>query len=426
MTDKARKAARAARHGWESSVSGYLGELRQNMKPLLSASLATGTSLPLFAYTNSIFAPHLIKEFGWSRAQFALIGLTMLVTLLILPFVGRFTDQLGVRRVALVGTLLMPLGFIGYSMMDGSFTMFLVIFTAVLMVGSMTGPLVFTRLIATNFERSQGLALTVVNCAPSVLALLLAPALNLCIEAIGWRASYLVLGAFVLVFGIAAILLIDKEDAATAVSKARPYEAPQTARVDYGVILRSKVFWVLMFAFFLCLLQTPLHSAQMNLMLLDNGLSMQTAANIVPVYAAGTIVGRILCGIALDHYSTRWVTVISMGIPAIGFLLLATDMNGLWVIALAMFIIGVSVGAESDLICFLVARYFKLRIYGTTLSLVHCTTFLSSAVGGIAISLTLSATDTFTPFLFIVAGTITLGSLLFLLLPKGRAAEKIG
>ena len=43
----------------------YLGELRQNLRPLAAASLATGTSLPLFAYTNSIFAPHLIKDFGW-------------------------------------------------------------------------------------------------------------------------------------------------------------------------------------------------------------------------------------------------------------------------------------------------------------------------------------------------------------------------
>ncbi len=405
-------------------MSGYLGELRQNMRPLLAASLATGTSLPLYAYTNSIFAPHLIEEFGWSRAQFALIGLTMLATLLILPFVGRFTDKLGVRRVALVGTLLMPLGFLGYATMQGSFTVYLVIFTAILMIGSMTGPLVFTRLIAANFDRSQGLALTVVNCAPSLLALLLAPALNLCIEAIGWRASYLVLGAFVLVCGIAAILLIGQEDLRPAAAGLG--EPAPTAKADYATILKSQVFWVLVFAFFLCLLQTPLHSAQMNLMLLDNGLSMQTAANIVPVYAAGTIVGRILCGIALDHWSTRAVTVVSMGIPAFGFLMLGSDMNTLPVIGAAMFLIGVSVGAESDLICFLVARYFKLRIYGTTLALVHSATFLSSAVGGIGISLTLTRTDSFTPFLFIVAGTITVGCLLFLLLPKGRSFARIG
>ena len=404
----------------------YLGELRQNIRPLAAASLATGTSLPLFAYTNSIFAPHLVKDFGWSRAQFALIGITMLITLPILPFIGRFTDRLGVRRVALIGVLLMPLGFIGYSRMQGDFTTYLAIFTAILVVGSMVGPLVFTRLIAANFVRAQGLALTVVNCAPAVLALALAPALNLCIEAIGWRSTYLVLGAFVLVSGLIAVLLAGKEETHLPAAGAEQREAARPAREDYGIILKSKLFWVLVVGFFLCLLQTQLHSSQMNLMLIENDLSMQMAANVVSVYALGTIIGRIACGLALDVFSTRTVTVISMGLPALGFLLLGSDWNSLPVISLAMFLVGLSVGAESDLICYLVSRYFKLRIYGTTLGLIHTTTFLSSAVGGLAISLTLMLADSYVPFLFIAAASIMTGSVLFLMLPKGREVEKIG
>ncbi len=405
---------------------GYLGELRQNLRPLAAASLATGTSLPLFAYTNSIFAPHLVKDFGWSRAQFALIGITMLLSLPILPLIGRFTDRFGVRKVALIGVLTMPLGFIGYSRMQGDFTTYLVLFTAILVVGSMVGPLVFTRLIAANFVRAQGLALTVVNCAPAVLALALAPALNLCIEAIGWRSTYLVLGAFVLVCGLIAVLLAGKEPPRGQGSGPVPDEAPKAAREDYGIILKSKLFWVLVAGFFLCLLQTQLHSSQMNLMLIENDLTMQMAANVVSVYALGTIVGRIGCGLALDAWSTRTVTAISMGLPAFGFLLLGSDWNSLPVISFAMFLVGLSVGAESDLICYLVSRYFKLRIYGTTLGLIHTTTFLSSAAGGLAISLTLLLSDSYVPFLFIVAVSIIAGSALFLLLPKGRTFEKIG
>ena len=407
-------------------MSGYFSELRQHARPLAAASLATGTSLPLFAYTNSVFAPHLIAEFGWSRAQFALIGITMLVMLPFLPFIGRFTDRFGVRKVALVGVLTMPLGFIGYSMMPGDFTSYLVIFTAILLVGSMVGPLVFTRLIAANFVRAQGLALTVVNCTPALLAFALAPALNICIEAIGWRSTYLVLGAFVLVSGLAAVALVGKEDLSAATPAAPQAEAQRPAREDYPIIFKSRLFWIIAVAIFLCLLQTQLHSSQMNLMLLENRMTMQTAANIVSIYALGTLFGRIACGLALDVWSTRTVTVISMGLPAFGFLLLASDYNSLGVISFAMFLVGLSVGAESDLICYLVSRYFKLRIYGTTLGLIHTTTFLSSAVGGLAISFTLQMTDSYVPFLYVVAGGITLGTLLFLLLPKERDFERIG
>jgi sugar phosphate permease len=406
----------------------YLDEWRRNIRPLLAASLATGTSLPLFAYTNSVFAPHLIKEFGWSRAEFALIGVTMLLTLPVLPLVGRFTDRYGVRRVALTGVLLMPLGFIGYSLMQGDFTTYLVLFTAILMIGSMTGPLVFSRLIAAGFDKAQGMALTVINCTPAVLAIPLAPALNMAIEAYGWRATYLGLGTFVLISGLVSVWLVRDYPPASGTAQATPgaAEAARPARQDYGTIFGAKLFWVIVIAFFLCQLQTQLHSSQMNLMLIENDLTMQMAANVVSVYALGTLLGRLACGAALDLFSTRMVTVISMGLPALGFLLLASDFNSLPVLSAAMFLVGLSVGAESDLICYLVARYFNLRIYSTTLGLLHTASFLSSATGGLIISLTLAVTNSYVPFLYVAAGAIAVGSLLFLFLPKGREAVRIG
>ncbi len=418
--------ATAASGREQRDVAGYLGELRLHWKPLLAASLGLGTSLSLFAYTNSVFAPHLIEEFGWSRSQFALISLTMLTTLLVLPFAGRLTDKIGVRKVALVGTLLMPLGFAGYALQTGSFLFYAGVFTAVLAIGALTSSLVYSRLIAQNFARAQGLALTVMNCAPAFVAIPLIPLLNMIIETFGWRAAYAGLGAFVLVCSLAAVWLTDPHDPLHEAASEDAPIAVRRARDDYALIVRSKVFWVIMIGMFLCLLQTQLHSSQMNLMIIEQGMTKQGAAYIASIYAAGTIVGRILCGVALDHWSTRLVTFVSMSIPAFGFLMLATGYDSVAVIATAMFLVGVSVGAESDLICFLVARYFKLSIYGTTLGLVNCVSFLASAAGGVAVSYTLAAYNSFTPFLWVLVGAIAAGSLLFLLLPRDDGLQKIG
>jgi MFS family permease len=406
----------------------YLGELRDNARPLAAACFGCGTSLPLFAYTSSVFAPHLIKEFGWSRAQFALIGLTMLTTIFILPFVGRFTDKLGVWRVALLGTVLVPLCFVAYALQQGNFYYFMLCSVAVMAVGSTTGPLVYSRLIAENFVQAQGLALTVLNCAPAVLAMGAVPALNWMILEYGWRASYLAMGVLSAVGGVTALALIrppkKPADLARGEGRGRPATAVGSVREDYGVILNSQVFWVIVISMFLCMLHTPLHASQMNVMLVDQGLSTQAAATVVSVYAFGTIVGRIACGLALDRFPTPIVTAISMGIPAVGFFLLGTELDGFGTIAFAMFIVGLSVGAEVDIMAFLVARYFNIRIYNSTLGLVHCVTFLTGAVGAGSISLTLKLADSFAPFLYIVSGTITVGGLLFLMLPRGQ--EKIG
>jgi MFS family permease len=327
----------------------------------------------------------------------------------------------------MLGTGLVPLCFVAYSLQWGNFYYFMACSMAVLAVGSTTGPLVYSRLIAENFVQAQGLALTVLNCAPAFLAMIVMPLLNWTIVEYGWRASYLGIGALSLVGGVTALSLIKPPKLAPGeVRQPRPVAVPGSARQDYGVILRSPVFWIIVTGMFLCMLQTPLHAAQMNVMLQENGISTQMAATVGSVYAFGTIVGRILCGLALDRFSTRVVTAIAMGIPAIGFFLLATDLNAFAVIAGSMFLVGVSIGAESDIMAFLVARYFSLRIFNSTLGLVHVVTFLTAAVGSAAISLTLKLTDSFSPFLYLVSGTITVGALLFLLLPGGRTSQKVG
>lgn len=412
----------------------YLGEIRQNIRPLAAASIGSGTSLPLFAYTNSVFAPHLVEEFGWSRSQFALVGLTMLTTLFVLPFIGRFTDRVGVRRIAIVGTIFVPICFLGYAAQQGAFWHYLIASTAVLAIGSLTSPLVYTRLIAENFEKATGLALTIVNCVPALLAMAMVPVLNWFIEDYGWRLGYVGLAILTLIGGVTAIILIPKKAGAGQEPEAglNVPDYPATAEVhisakrDYSTILTSKIFWVIFIGMFMCLLQTPLHASQMNLMLVDNQISMQTAANIVTVYAFGTVVGRIGCGLALDRYPTPIVTTLSMLLPALGFFLLGTELNTVAIITFSMFLVGLSVGAESDIISFLVARYFKLRIYNTTLGLVYCVSFLASALGALAISFTLKITDSFSPYLYFVAGSIAVGSLLFLLMPWSRDAEKVG
>ena len=351
----------------------YFGELRDNARPLAAASLGSGTSLPLFAYTNSVFAPHLVEDFGWSRSQFALVGLTMLSTLLVLPFIGRFTDKLGVRRMAIIGTVLVPVCFLGFAAQQGAFWHYLVASVAILALGSMTSPLVYTRLIAENFEKTTGLALTVVNCVPAILAMAMVPGLNWLIEEEGWRIGYVIMAVVTLVAGMIAISLIPKgtgkgkepDPGANVPDYPATVEVHRPAREDYAMILKSKIFWLIFIGMFMCLLQTPLHASQMNLMLVDNEISMQTAANIVTLYAFGTIVGRIACGLALDRYKTPPVATLSMVLPALGFFLLGTDLNTVPVIAFSMFLVGLSVGAESDLISYLVARYFKIRIYNT-------------------------------------------------------------
>lgn len=401
----------------------YLGELRQNVRPLAAASLGVGSGLMLMAYITTIFGPYLVKEFGWSRSQFALIGLSMFTTLASLPFIGRLTDRYGVRTAALFGTFGIPLCLVGYSLMTGSFLVYFLLSCTVLAVGSFTSPVVYTRLVAADFKAAQGLALTIVTIAPAILGAIAAPVITEINEAYGWRIGYRVLAAFMLVCGVVALLLIPAQDRA---AQQASREAMRPARTDFGMILASRPFWIIAVAMLLCLLQTPLHASQMGMMLRDNSLGAEAAAMMISVYSVGTIAGRIACGLALDRFSAPPVAFISMVLPAVGYAILATPLDTTLAIGFSMLLVGISVGAEGDLMSYLVARHFKLNIFSTTLSLVYFSVFLAGAVGSLGISLTLRLTDSFAPYLVLVAVSITAGSLLFLLLPKYGRFEKIG
>jgi sugar phosphate permease len=333
-----------------------------------------------------------------------------------------------VRRVALVGTCLMLAVFLGYSQMEGSFAVFMVLSALKLICGHMTSAVVYTRLIAANFDKARGLALTIVNCTPALLGALAAPALTAGIASVGWRTSYVLVGLFMFVCGIIASLLVPPGNTTAKADAAAHGQdtamTTMTTRETLGLVARNRVFWTIAFAVYLIMIATPLQSSQLAIMLEDNHLDPAAVAWTISVFSISTIAGRIVCGLALDKFPTRFVASFCTIPPAIGFFILGTDWNSPAAIAFSMALAGFAVGAENDLFSFLVARYFKLEVYSSTLSLVFACVFIGTATGSVSISAILRTSDSFSPFLYLVSGLTLAGSLLFLLLPDTPEAGK--
>jgi MFS family permease len=262
---------------------------------------------------------------------------------------------------------------------------------------------------------TRGLALTIATCMPALLGAAGAPLLSDFVDANGWRSGYRALAVFLLLLGGVSVLLIapGRRDENTAAQRAGG-EHRRTGAAVFKQIGSNKTFWLIAVAMFLCTLQTPLHSSQLNLMLLDNHISTATAARVVSVYAIGTVIGRLACGLALDRFAPYLVASSSMALPAIGYAILASTFDSVPAIGLAMFMVGLAVGAEADLASYLVARYFKLDIYSTVASLIYSAVFLASATGALTLSLVLRITNSFSMFLWFVSLAILCGGLLFL------------
>lgn len=400
----------------------YFGELLRNRRVLLAAGLGMVVGLQMFSYITSIFAPFLIKEFNWARSTFALIGFTMLVTLPTMPVAGRLADRFGAKRMALIGVLLLPVVIWSFSRLDGQFSNYFICSAGVMAVGCLTSPVTYTRLIVEKFEKARGLALTIVMSAPALTGIFLPPFLTDFMADHGWRDAYQLLAGFVLVAGLIAIAFIPKGCGEAPPRKLKVESAPRERH--FREVLVTPAFWAIFAGVLLTTLHTPLHGSQFVVLLNEQGFDGMAAARMVQVYSFGTLIGRIVCGLALDHFPSRIVATVSMMLPAFGLALLASPFDAAWTVGMAVFLVGVTVGAEGDLLSFLVGRYFRMEIFGTALGMCYCALYIASLSGVMLNSALLKAYDTFNPFLWLTAGSVLIGSLLFLRLPSVDGASR--
>jgi MFS family permease len=389
----------------------YLGELRSNWQPLAAATAGLSAGLSLSAYTNAAMAPQFLASFGWDRSDFALTGVITLLTFVFLPVYGRLADLFGVRRVALIGVIGLPLCWVGYSLMSGPIWQYFAINGVLIALGTATTPAIYSRLVATVFERARGLALAIAISGPPLLGAFAAPALAVINREHGWRTGCLVIAVTIAAIGALALALIPKDE-----REASDRRRESRGGNDYRQLSRSPVFWILLIGVLLCNLYHTVTTAQLGVMLGDSLDSPEAVAVLVSIFATAVIVGRFVCGVALDRLPAPVVAAVAMALPGLGCLLIASSWDGFAVLVVAVCGLGAAWGAEGDVIAYLVARRFRLDIYSTVLSILSAAIGVSSALGAFILSQMLRVSPSFNGFLVFAGVAAIIGGALFLLL----------
>ncbi|MGA5544831.1 MFS transporter [Mycobacterium sp. NPDC051198] len=393
----------------------YFGELRTHWQPLAAATAGLSAGLSLSAYTNAAMGPQFLAAFGWSRSDFALTGAITLLTFVFLPFYGRLADLFGVRRIAAVGVVGLPACWVAYAMMSGPIWQYFAINVALIALGVTTTPAIYSRLVATRFQAARGLALAIAISGPPLLGAIGAPALDVVNRTFGWRVGCLAIAATIALIGVVALVLVPGRNGEPAQAAGE-----RKAGKDYRAIGRSRVFWILLTGVLLCNLYHSVTTTQLGIMLGDAGAGADVAV-LITVFATAVIVGRFVCGVALDRLPAQVVAAVAMALPGLGCLLIASPWEGIGVLTVAVCCLGAAWGAEGDVIAYLVARHFSLGVYSTVLSILSAVIGVSSAVGAVVLSRMLVATNSFDGFLVLAGVAAFIGGALLLLLRRRPA-----
>jgi len=133
-------------------------------------------------------------------------------------------------------------------------------------------------------------------------------------------------------------------------------------------------------------------------MLTDRGLSPAAAANAIAVLGVGSLLGRLSTGFALDRLSIALVGGTLFSLQGLGMLALWSGAGGA-IPYIAVFFVGLAVGAETDIIPFVTRRKFGVRQFGRIFGLIYGMFSIGPVLGPLLMG---SAFDAFGSYSFIL------------------------
>lgn len=287
---------------------------------LLCSAVVMMTSIGMSSF--SLFLPPLEAEFGWSRAMvtvpymIAMIGWAAGAVLF-----GKLADDFGARPVILGGILLMSGGFLGMGLSQNLWQLSLSYGVMVGMAMGACGLVIMSLLVSKHFDSgNRGLAVSVIQTAPPLSPLLLAPVLFFLISAFNWRTAALATGALLAGIALPLAWLGAREPEAARIARRNP--------VGWGACLphlrnRSMIF--LFAARFSCGVAF-FQIAHLVALTMSKGFDPAAGAKAVSVFGGAAVFSALLFGWLSDRYGRARVLALSYFVRGAGTLLLALEM----------------------------------------------------------------------------------------------------
>ena len=286
-------------------------------------------------------------------------------------------------------------------------------------VGSGTTPVSYSKVISRWFDQKRGLALGLAMAGSGLGAAIMSPLAQALIATVGWRHAYVLLGLLAIGVTVPVVGLFLKEapqtmgllpDGETVVQAGTTKPSGQEAGMSSHEAWHTGTFWLMLGAFFLISVSFHGYIVHLVPLLTDRGTSAQSAALVVSLGATGAVLGRVVGGYLLDHFFAPYIAIGFFCGFALGIFLLWSGASGGLVFAAAV-LVGLGLGAEFDVMAYMVSRYFGLRAFGEIYSYAFAAFTLGAVIGPLLMGVSFDSTGSYGPALagFVVATLIAAG-----------------
>jgi MFS family permease len=350
---------------------------------------------PVMNATFGLFLIPISKGFGWPASIFAAaFALQSIIALFVYPLAGGLADRMGAKRIVVIGNVCLAAAVAAMGLCSAWPPEIFFLLSLVGFSGCFCSVVVMSKIVNGWFRTNRGLILGVtaglgVGGGCAIMPRITQPL----IEALGWRHTFFVLGALILIVGQTLFFFLLKEAPVQPVEA----EAPRAELQGWSAaeVRRSRVFWTLSAA-----------------IACGTGVISAVFAFVVPMGLYNHVPPAVsVWGItAISVTNSSWQIVVGRWLdrsqaPKFAGLLLLVALAGVGVIVYARTVpafllggalVGIGAGSEYALLPYALQRYFGLRAYGEIYGMVQGGCAITMGVAPLALATIYDLTGAYT------------------------------
>lgn len=365
---------------------------------------------PIMQFTFGVFILPVSEAFNVQRGTLSialLLGLSM--TGVFTPLAGILVDKYGSKKVAIPSIVAFSLcmAFLGW--FASSAISFIVIYAAAGIFAAGQTPLPYAKVISTVFQNKRGLAMGIAMAGVGIGAAVMPQIAQKLLISIGWRQAYLGLSGLIFFLGLIGMGLFIKEPEKESIVNSKDL----TIEVSIKESVKSRTFIYLVASFFLVALTTAGVIAHIIPLLTVRGADAKFAPLAISISGISLIIGRLISGYFVDKFFAPRIASIFFILPLFG--LIALEMtNSVEFGLFAAVMVGLGLGAEIDLMGFMISKYFDVSKYGTLYGIAFAIFLLGSGLGPFSMGMAYQEFGTYSVAIYLFMISILIATALML------------
>lgn len=394
-------------------------------------------------YGFTAFFNPIASEFGWSAASVSLaFSLRSVEAGIMAPLLGYLMDKFGVRKIIILGMILLALGFVLMSRTNSLFHFYASFL--LLSLGASCGIGMGQYVAVANwFEKKRSWAMGITS-AGYAFSGVVGPILVWLIAQSGWRTALVVAGVAVLAVGIPLGLVIrhrpqpygylpdgetqdasfggDGTNADSAAGAELPPPLPQQLELTARQALMTATFWLLiLYSIFTGFAQSAINVHVMPY-LTSVGISRDISGWAIFGMTSLSLVGRLSFGWIGDRYDKRYLLAVGAVLQFFGILVFAW-VTSPWMILPFLLLYGPGYAAQIPIWPAIRVDYFGLKHFAAIGGLQSLGWTISGILAPLLAGWVFDSWGTYRPIWLAYAGATAL-AIPVLLLIKTRKSRR--